>query len=66
MRVIFYTPWLFKIFPEVWRLATPFMLTSGGIGFIFDLYFCKSFSGRSVVAILKLMNSSSMDVFKRS
>ncbi len=39
MRVIFYKPFLFKLLPEIWRLATPFMLTSGGLGFIFDLYF---------------------------
>lgn len=42
MQVIFYKPFLFKLLPEVWRLATPFMLTGPGIGFIFDLYFCKS------------------------
>lgn len=39
MRVIFYRPWLFKLLPDVWRLATPFLFTSGGLGFIFDLYF---------------------------
>ncbi len=40
LRVIFYRPWLFKLLPEIWRLVTPFMLTSGGLGFVFDLYFC--------------------------
>jgi Der1-like family len=38
--VIFYKPYLFKLLPDVWRLFTPFLLTGGGLGFIFDLYFC--------------------------
>jgi Der1-like family len=44
MRIFFYKPWLFKMPPDVWRLVTPFLLTSGGLGFIFDLYFCMSLS----------------------
>ncbi|KAK2732477.1 centromere/microtubule-binding protein cbf5 [Onygenales sp. PD_40] len=37
--VLFHLPWIFKIFPDVWRLVTPFLLTGPGFDFIFDLYF---------------------------
>ncbi|PGH05962.1 hypothetical protein AJ79_06651 [Helicocarpus griseus UAMH5409] len=39
LKVLFHIPWIFKIFPEVWRLITPFLLTGGGLDFVFDLYF---------------------------
>ncbi|EAS30897.3 derlin-2/3 [Coccidioides immitis RS] len=35
---IFVPSLIFKAFPEVWRLVTPYFLTRGGYGFIFDLY----------------------------
>jgi len=39
MRVIYYTPWIFKFPPELWRLLSSFILTGGGFSFVFDLYF---------------------------
>jgi len=36
---IFYLPWVFKIYPEIWRIFSAFLLTGGGLSFIFDLYF---------------------------
>ncbi|RMZ80522.1 hypothetical protein DV737_g2923, partial [Chaetothyriales sp. CBS 132003] len=31
---------IFKLWiPQVWRLATPFLITGGGFSFVFDLYF---------------------------
>lgn len=41
-HVIYYTPWIFKFPPELWRLPSAFILTSGGFNFIFDLYFSTS------------------------
>ncbi|PGH29486.1 derlin-2/3 [[Emmonsia] crescens] len=38
-KVIFHHSFIFKIFPEVWRLVTPFFLTDRDLNFIFDLYF---------------------------
>lgn len=44
-RVIFYLPWILKFpMPEIWRLATPFWLTGGGISILFDAYFCKVYN----------------------
>ena len=62
MRVIFYRPWLFKLLPDLWRLATPFLLTSRGLSFIFDLYFRKSSCNPLVKLLLKLMLPSSVDI----
>ncbi|KAJ6122577.1 Der1-like family-domain-containing protein [Penicillium capsulatum] len=31
---------IFKLFPEIWRVATPFLLTGPNLSFFFDLYFC--------------------------
>ncbi|KAJ9495773.1 hypothetical protein LTR99_010683 [Exophiala xenobiotica] len=39
MRVVYYTPWIFKFPPELWRLISSFILTGGGFSFVFDLYF---------------------------
>ena len=39
MRVIYFTPLLFKFPPELWRLLSSFILTGGGFNFVFDLYF---------------------------
>lgn len=39
--IMFYRPYVFKLVPEIWRCFTPFLLTGGGLSFIFDLYFCK-------------------------
>jgi len=36
---LFYLPWVFKIYPEIWRIFSAFLLTGGGLSFIFDLYF---------------------------
>ncbi|KAJ5179616.1 hypothetical protein N7492_002826 [Penicillium capsulatum] len=30
---------IFKLFPEIWRVATPFLLTGPNLSFFFDLYF---------------------------
>lgn len=38
-RVVFLPSSIFTIPPEPWRLVSPFLLTSRGIGFLFDLYF---------------------------
>ncbi|PTU17722.1 hypothetical protein P175DRAFT_0535469 [Aspergillus ochraceoroseus IBT 24754] len=45
-RVLFLPRLLFKIWPEVWRLFTPFFLTGGGIGFVFDLYFMYTYASK--------------------
>ncbi|KAG2412668.1 hypothetical protein HFD88_010225 [Aspergillus terreus] len=37
---------IFKLLPQVWRLATPFFLTRPQISFIFDLYFLYTYSSR--------------------
>lgn len=43
-RIIFYLPWILKFpMPEIWRLATSFWLTGGGISILFDTYFCKPY-----------------------
>ncbi|OCT50583.1 hypothetical protein CLCR_07218 [Cladophialophora carrionii] len=39
MRVVYYTPWVFKFPPELWRVLSAFLLTGGGFSFVFDLYF---------------------------
>lgn len=65
MRVIFYRPWLFKLLPDVWRLATPFLFTSGGLGFIFDLYFRKSSCNPLVKVSLELILPNSVDIWYR-
>ncbi|OJD21746.1 centromere/microtubule-binding protein cbf5 [Blastomyces percursus] len=39
VRIFYHHSFIFKIFPEVWRLATSFILTDPGLNFIFDLYF---------------------------
>ncbi|KAI1611918.1 Der1-like family-domain-containing protein [Exophiala viscosa] len=39
MRVVFYTPSIFKFPPELWRILSSFLLTGGGLSFLFDLYF---------------------------
>lgn len=31
---------IFKLLPEIWRVATPFLLTGPNLSFFFDLYFC--------------------------
>jgi hypothetical protein len=69
MRVIFYTPWVFKILPEVWRLATPFLLTSNGLGFIFDLYFRASLPHLYWTPLFgnpRADESNSVDILQRS
>lgn len=38
-RVLFLPRLIFKLLPEAWRFFTPFLLTGGGLSFIFDLYF---------------------------
>ncbi|KAE8148217.1 DER1-domain-containing protein [Aspergillus avenaceus] len=38
-HVLFHPGLVFKIFPEVWRLFTPFLLTGPRFDLIFDLYF---------------------------
>ena len=44
-RIIFYLPWILKFpMPEIWRLATSFWLTGGGLSILFDTYFCRSFT----------------------
>ncbi|KAI9742018.1 MAG: hypothetical protein M1834_000407 [Cirrosporium novae-zelandiae] len=37
--LIFYSPWIFQIPPQLWRLFTPFLVTGGGLGILFDTYF---------------------------
>ena len=37
--VIFHKSFFWMLPPQLWRLVTPFFLTSGGIGALFDLYF---------------------------
>lgn len=37
--VIFHTFYIFKFPPELWRLATSFLLTGANLGLIFDTYF---------------------------
>jgi hypothetical protein len=38
-HVLFLPSLIFKWRPEIWRLATPFLLTGPGLSFVFDLYF---------------------------
>jgi Derlin-2/3 len=38
-HVVFYSPWIFKFPPELWRLCTAFLLTGDGFNFFIDLYF---------------------------
>ena len=42
--IIYYTPWVAKFPPELWRPFTAFFLTDGGFNFIIDLYFSKDIS----------------------
>lgn len=37
--VVFLPHQLFKLPPQIWRLASPFLLTGPQISFLFDLYF---------------------------
>lgn len=37
--VLFAPSLVFKLPPGIWRLVTPFLLTSPKLGFFFDLYF---------------------------
>ncbi|KAJ5645556.1 hypothetical protein N7507_011567 [Penicillium longicatenatum] len=37
--VVFWPSRIFKLLPEIWRLATPFLLTGPKLSFFFDLYF---------------------------
>ncbi|KAL1957100.1 hypothetical protein VTO42DRAFT_6358 [Malbranchea cinnamomea] len=37
-RVLFHSPFIFRWPPQLWRLVTPYLLTGGGLGFLFDLY----------------------------
>ncbi|KMW68145.1 hypothetical protein BDDG_12608 [Blastomyces dermatitidis ATCC 18188] len=39
VRIFYHHSFIFKIFPEVWRLVTSFLLTDSDLNFIFDLYF---------------------------
>ncbi|TKA77237.1 hypothetical protein B0A49_00778 [Cryomyces minteri] len=39
MRVVFYRPWILTLFPQLWRLVTPFLLTGPKLGMILDPYF---------------------------
>ncbi len=40
--VPYYSPFIFKFPPELWRLVTTFLLTGNGISFVIDLYFSGS------------------------
>ena len=40
--IVYYTPWVFKLLPEIWRPVTAFLLTGSGFSFVFDLYFSMS------------------------
>ncbi|KAL2866320.1 Der1-like family-domain-containing protein [Aspergillus lucknowensis] len=46
----FYVPFspklLFKSWPQLWRLGTPFLLTDPKLNFVFDLYFLYIYSSR--------------------
>ncbi|EXJ87631.1 hypothetical protein A1O3_04592 [Capronia epimyces CBS 606.96] len=44
MSVVFYSPWIFKFPPELWRLLSSFILTGAGFSFIFDLYFMYTYA----------------------
>lgn len=44
MRVVYYTPFIFKFPPELWRLVSSFILTGGGFSFVFDLYFTYTYA----------------------
>lgn len=37
--IVFYSPQIFKLRPEIWRLCTAFLLTGPGFSFVLDLYF---------------------------
>jgi hypothetical protein len=37
--IIFHKSYLWQLPPEIWRLATSFLLTGPGFNFVFDLYF---------------------------
>lgn len=38
-RIIFAPGFLWKLPPEIWRLASTFLLTGPQFAFVFDLYF---------------------------
>lgn len=38
-KVIFHYSFLLRFPPEIWRIFTSFLLTGGGLSFVFDLYF---------------------------
>lgn len=39
MLVIFHPTYLWKFPPEIWRVATSFLVAGGGINLLFDTYF---------------------------
>ncbi|CRG88550.1 Derlin-1 [Talaromyces islandicus] len=43
-HIVFLPGQIFKLLPEVWRLATPFLLTKPQLSFLFDLYFMYTYS----------------------
>jgi Derlin-2/3 len=47
-KVIWYTPYLLKFPPEIWRLVTSFLITGKDLNVIFDTYFCKGQHGTYV------------------
>jgi hypothetical protein len=61
MRVLYYTPWIFKFPPELWRVLSAFLLTGGGFSFVFDLYFSRliSFLLRSSMLIASVFTYAS-------
>ncbi|EDN06445.1 predicted protein [Histoplasma mississippiense (nom. inval.)] len=39
LRIFFHPSLIFKVFPDIWRPVTSFLLTDSDLNFIFDLYF---------------------------
>lgn len=37
--VLFHKSYLWKFPPQIWRLLSSFLMTGGGLSFLFDLYF---------------------------
>jgi hypothetical protein len=44
--VMWYLPMVWKFPPEIWRLVTSFVLTSPGLGIIFDTYFLYTYGSK--------------------
>ncbi|PBP16959.1 Der1-like family protein [Diplocarpon rosae] len=44
--VIFYLPYLWKFPPQIWRLATPFLLTGEKLSILFDTYFLYTYGSK--------------------